>query len=188
MPELPEVETTRRGIEPHIQGKKISSVIVRNPNLRWPVPHNLQQLIGGKKILNVSRRGKYLLLTFSNGTVLWHLGMSGNLRIVNSKIAVEKHDHVDWVFSQKCILRFNDPRRFGCVLWEENDISENKLLVNLGPEPLSEDFSVAYLFQKSRKSTKSVKSWIMDGKIVVGVGNIYANEALFNTGIHPLRK
>lgn len=188
MPELPEVETTLRGIKPHIIGNKVSKVIVRNPNLRWPVPDNLAHLIEGKKLLGLQRRAKYLLLKFPNGTVLWHLGMSGNLRIVDNKTAVKKHDHVDVVFSQKCILRFNDPRRFGCVLWEAGSIEENALLVNLGPEPLTDEFNAEYLFTRSRRSAKPVKTWIMDGRVLVGVGNIYANEVLFNSGIHPLRR
>jgi len=189
MPELPEVETTRQGIHPHIQGKKVSKVLVRNPRLRWPIPNDFNNLISGKKVLATDRRGKYLLLKFSNGTAIWHLGMSGSLQIVDKSRPIEKHDHVDWVFSQKCILRFNDPRRFGCLLWHKgNKVEENKLLVNLGPEPLSEEFSVDYLYSKSRKSSKPVKAWIMDGKVVVGVGNIYANEVLFKTGIHPLKK
>lgn len=188
MPELPEVETTRRGIEPHVAGKKVSKIIIRNANLRWPVPDDLAQSIEGKILLSVQRRAKYLLLKFSNGTVLWHLGMSGNLRIVDNKTEVKKHDHVDVVFSQRCILRFNDPRRFGCVLWEAGPLEENALLAHLGPEPLSNDFNAEYLFARSRRSAKPVKTWIMDGRVLVGVGNIYANEVLFNSGIHPLRK
>ena len=188
MPELPEVETTKRGIEPHIVGKKVSKLIVRNPSLRWPVPDNLGQLIEGKKLLSIQRRAKYLLLNFSNGTVLWHLGMSGNLRIVTAKAEVKKHDHVDVVFSQACVLRFHDPRRFGCVLWEGETLELNPLLKDLGPEPLEALFNPEYLFVRSRRSSKPVKTWIMDGKVVVGVGNIYANEALFAAHIHPLRK
>lgn len=188
MPELPEVETTKRGISPHIVGKKVSQVVVRNPNLRWSVPVELPDLIQGKKLLDISRRAKYLLLKFSNGTVIWHLGMSGNLRIVSGKQEVKKHDHVDVVFSQSCILRFNDPRRFGCVLWAGDACEEHVLLKGLGPEPLDEGFDAGYLFACSRRSSKPVKTWIMDGKVVVGVGNIYANEALFAAGIHPNRK
>lgn len=188
MPELPEVETTLRGIQPHIVGKKVSKVIIRNPKLRWPIPVDLADLIEGKKLLEIKRRAKYLLLKFSNGAVLWHLGMSGNLRIVDSKAEIKKHDHVDVVFSQACILRFNDPRRFGCVLWEDGPVEENLLLAHLGPEPLDDVFDGTYLFARSRKSKKPVKTWIMDGKVVVGVGNIYANEALFAARIHPLRK
>lgn len=188
MPELPEVETTKRGIEPHIAGKKVAQVIIRNPNLRWPIPTELPGLIEGRKLLEISRRAKYLLLRFSNGTIIWHLGMSGNLRIVDNKLEIKKHDHVDVVFSQNCILRFNDPRRFGCVLWEANTIGQHMLLKGLGPEPLQESFNAEYLFQRSRRSSKPVKTWIMDGKLVVGVGNIYANEALFAAKIHPSRK
>ncbi len=188
MPELPEVETTRRGIAPHICGKHLRDVIIRDARLRWPVDLELASFIKGKKLIAVERRAKYLLLRFHNGTVLWHLGMSGNLRIVDSRSEIKKHDHIDFVFNKNCILRFHDPRRFGCVLWDAGDIAENPLIKHLGPEPLADAFNADYLFTRSRRSSKPVKTWIMDGKIVVGVGNIYANEALFSSAIHPLRK
>lgn len=187
MPELPEVETTRNGIAPHIEGKIVRDAFIRNPNLRWPIPSDLIDNIKGKKLLSVSRRGKYLILYFKHGTALWHLGMSGNLRIVDANTAPGKHDHVDWVFNQKCCLRFNDPRRFGSLLWTEEDPLDHKLLKSLGPEPLSEDFNTDYLFKASRKKNKALKTWVMDSKVVVGVGNIYANEALFYSGLNPLK-
>lgn len=185
MPELPEVETTRRGIEPHIVGCKITQVIVRQPSLRWPVPDDLSQLIKGRKLLEVDRRAKYLLLKLSNGTVIIHLGMSGSLRIVNKAIAADKHDHVDIVLSSRKSLRFTDPRRFGSVLWQGGDVCEHKLLANLGPEPLSNSFDGERLFQLSRRRKVPVKTFIMNNATVVGVGNIYANEALFAAGIKP---
>lgn len=187
MPELPEVETTKRGIAPHIEGKKLQRVIIRNRQLRWPIPDNLEDLLQSKKLLEVSRRGKYLLLRFHHGTALWHLGMSGSLCLVPADLPPEKHDHVDWVFSRKLALRFNDPRRFGALLWTDEPIEQHKLLKNLGPEPLSDELTGDYLFAKSRKRNKPIKTWLMDANIVVGVGNIYANEALFASGIHPLK-
>lgn len=187
MPELPEVETTKRGISPHVVGKKVKQVIIRNRQLRWPIPDDLEQLIEGKKLLDISRRGKYLLLRFNHGTAIWHLGMSGSLRLVPSNLEPEKHDHVDWVFNQKISLRFNDPRRFGALLWTDEPIEQHKLLKNLGPEPLSDSFTNIYLFKTSRKRSTPIKTWLMNAKTVVGVGNIYANEALFASGIHPLQ-
>ncbi len=188
MPELPEVETTRLGISPHIVGKKVTAVVIRNKNLRWPIPDKLESFIKNKRLLRIDRRAKYLLFQFTCGYIIWHLGMSGSLRIVSQKDEIKKHDHIDLVFSKQLILRYHDPRRFGCVLWEALAPEKNPLLANLGPEPLSEAFTEDYLFSKAKASSKAVKTWIMDGKIVVGVGNIYANEALFNAGIHPLRK
>lgn len=188
MPELPEVETTRRGIAPHVTGKQVQALIVRNHQLRWPVPVELPQLLGGQTLQSVERRGKYLLFRFDHGTALWHLGMSGSLRVVTRQAQVGKHDHVDLVFDDDTALRFNDPRRFGALLWTGDDINSHKLLQHLGPEPLSANFDGEYLFNRSRKRTQSVKTWLMDSRVVVGVGNIYANEALFAAGIHPLRR
>lgn len=185
MPELPEVETTRRGIEPHIINSKIVQVDIHNSNLRWPVATELPDLITNRKVLRVTRRGKYLVLHFENGCLLWHLGMSGSLRIVDTPIDRQKHDHIEITFANKKRLRFNDPRRFGCVLWTDEDIELHKLIHHLGPEPLTNDFNSDYLFQKSRKKTQKIKSWIMDSKVVVGVGNIYANESLFLSAINP---
>lgn len=188
MPELPEVETTRRGIEPHVTGKILRNVLVRHSSLRWPVSENLSQCLQGRKLLTVGRRAKYLLFQFPHGHMLIHLGMSGSLRIVDASDPPKKHDHIDWIFGTQKILRFHDPRRFGAVLWTNEPIEEHRLLKNLGPEPFSENFSGDYLFRLSRKRQKSVKSFIMDGRIVVGVGNIYANESLFMAGIRPTRQ
>jgi len=185
MPELPEVETSRRGIAPHIEGRKVKHVIVRDTRLRWPIPSDLALRLEGEKLLGVTRRGKYLLLQFPLGYVLMHLGMSGNVRIVGSKEAAVKHDHVDIVFSGDKILRLNDPRRFGAVLWTSEAVSEHELIRHLGPEPLSEDFTLVGLYKRSRKRKQAVKTLIMDSRVVVGVGNIYANEALFKAGIRP---
>lgn len=185
MPELPEVETSRRGIAPHIERRTVKRVIVRDTRLRWPVPNDLAQRLEGEKLLSVGRRGKYLLLQFKRGHLLMHLGMSGNVRIVSSKEGVVKHDHVDIVFTGDKILRLNDPRRFGAVLWASGEVSEHELICHLGPEPLSEDFTLEGLYKRSRKRKQAVKAFIMDSRVVVGVGNIYANEALFKAGIRP---
>jgi formamidopyrimidine-DNA glycosylase len=187
MPELPEVETTRRGIEPHIKHLTITDVIVRQRKLRWPVPRGLKQKLVGHKIEQVTRRAKYLLIRFDHGTLVLHLGMSGSLRIVNADSVVGKHDHFDLVFDSGKALRLTDPRRFGAVLWTKDDPDEHELLKSLGPEPLSSDFNCDYLFQRSRGRKSTIKQFIMDGKIVVGVGNIYASESLFLAGINPKR-
>ncbi|MCK9394650.1 MAG: bifunctional DNA-formamidopyrimidine glycosylase/DNA-(apurinic or apyrimidinic site) lyase [Methylobacter sp.] len=188
MPELPEVETTCRGIAPHIEGQSIKQVIVRQPKLRWPVPETLNQDLTGLRIQSVSRRAKYLLFSTASGTVLLHLGMSGNLRIMSSGQAAGKHDHVDFVFTDETVLRFNDPRRFGAVLWTTAPAAEHQLLKDLGPEPLLSGFNGELLYSLSRNRKIAVKSFIMDSHIVVGVGNIYANEALFMSGILPTRQ
>lgn len=187
MPELPEVETTRRGISPHIIGKKITDITLRNASLRWPIPNDLNEKIQNKKVRYIERRGKYLLLSISNGHLIIHLGMSGSLRIIQGNDAPQKHDHLDVHFGKNLTLRYNDPRRFGAVLWTEEPLETHRLLHHLGPEPLTESFNADYLFIRSRKHTQPIKSWIMDSKVVVGVGNIYANESLFNAGIHPLK-
>ena len=187
MPELPEVETTRRGVAPHIVGRKISKLVVRQPQLRWPVPANLARLVKGKTIDAVERRAKYLLLHFSNGTAILHLGMSGSLRIIKADEPPMAHDHVDWQLDDGHALRYTDPRRFGCLLWQGAKDDEHSLLASLGPEPLTDAFDGELLFQRSRGRKAPVKTFIMDNKIVVGVGNIYANEALFAAGIRPDR-
>lgn len=187
MPELPEVETSRRGIAPHIQGKRFQAVIVRQTQLRWPVPQNLSTLLPGLQLHQVERRGKYLLLMTDEGTLLLHLGMSGNLRITTQVQPVLKHDHVDFVFEDGTVLRLNDQRRFGAVLWTDRPLQEHPLLSPLGPEPLSEAFTGEHLFICSRNRKTAVKSLIMDSHIVVGVGNIYASESLFMAGLHPNR-
>ena len=185
MPELPEVETTRRGIEPHIKGKTVQQVVIRQRQLRWPVPSKLKKTLPGQKILNVNRRGKYLLLDTDIGTVIIHLGMSGSLRMVGENSQPQKHDHIDFVFSNNKILRLRDPRRFGAVLWTNHKPENHSLLKSLGPEPLSKAFNANYLFDRSRKRKISIKAFIMDSKVVVGVGNIYASEALFRAAIRP---
>ena len=187
MPELPEVETTRRGIEPHILKRAVQSVIVREPRLRWPVTESLAQQMPGHVLQRINRRGKYLLLETDAGVLLIHLGMSGSLRIVTQTFPLRKHDHVDLVFDRNTVLRFTDPRRFGCLLWLTTDPCAHPLLRELGPEPLSDEFDGAYLKQRSRHKKVAVKNFIMDSKVVVGVGNIYANEALFAAGIRPGR-
>lgn len=186
MPELPEVETTRRGIAPHSEGQQVAELIIRDPRLRWPVPDDLPRHIVGHTLRKADRRAKYLLLRFDHGTTIVHLGMSGSLRVITDDSPPDKHDHIDLVFTKGTRLRFNDPRRFGCWLWAERP-EDHTLLASLGPEPLSDDFNGPYLFRKSRGRKTSIKSFLMDNRIVVGVGNIYANEALFKTGIHPNR-
>jgi formamidopyrimidine-DNA glycosylase len=185
MPELPEVETTCRGIAPHIVGRCVREVIVREPRLRWPVPGKLNQLMSGAQFLSVCRRAKYLLLETDRGIVMVHLGMSGSLRIMPADTPPLFHDHIDVVLEDGRCLRYHDPRRFGSFHWLE--AQQHPLLDHLGPEPLSEAFSGAYLYERSRGRRIPVKQFIMDGKVVVGVGNIYANEALFMAGIHPAR-
>jgi len=187
MPELPEVETTRRGIAPYIEGAQVVSMVVRHRGLRWPIAPGLEEVLVGQSVLAVDRRAKYLLLRMGRGTLLIHLGMSGNLRLVTSDAAPGKHDHVDLLLNSGQMLRFNDPRRFGAVLWAEGDVVEHSLLASLGPEPLSELLSGDYLFARSRGRRQAVKLFMMDNRIVVGVGNIYANEALFSAGVDPRR-
>ncbi len=189
MPELPEVETTCRGIRPHVTGKTIADVIIRQKQLRWPIPEDLQQLLRGKIIVGVRRRAKYILLTTNKTeTVILHLGMSGNLRIVNSLLSPGKHDHVDFVFSDGTALRYNDTRKFGAILVTSDSIHQHKLIKQLGPEPLTDQFSGDHLYKRSKNRKAAVKSFIMDGHNVVGVGNIYASEALFRAGILPSRQ
>ncbi len=187
MPELPEVETTRRGIEPHLLQQRITKVIVRNRKLRWPVPAQLASELHQQIVRTVLRRGKYLLIHFDHGSMILHLGMSGSLRIQPIDSAPQKHDHVEWQLSNGQCLRLRDPRRFGAVLWTRRDPLKHKLLATLGPEPLLTEFDGEYLFTRSRGRKQAIKAFIMDSKVVVGVGNIYASEALFMAGIHPLR-
>jgi formamidopyrimidine-DNA glycosylase len=188
MPELPEVETSRRGIEPYLANKKIKKITIRQHKLRWPIPKNLPDLATGKTIHSVSRRAKYIYLVLDNGTIIIHLGMSGSLRVCTEKTPAEKHDHIDIQVSNNKILRLRDPRKFGCVLWADGDVQNHKLIKKLGPEPLDEDFNADYLHQKAKKRQCSIKAFIMNSHIVVGVGNIYASEALFRAGINPKRK
>jgi len=187
MPELPEVETTRRGIAPHVIDQHFAEVSVRQPRLRWPVPAQLPELLKGQRVAAVSRRAKYLLFELAAGSLMIHLGMSGSLRIVTAGTQAEAHDHVDFQFGNGAVLRYTDPRRFGSILWLHGDPSEHALLKDLGAEPLSEEFSGVLLRTLAGQRKVPVKSFIMDGHVVVGVGNIYANEALFRAGIHPKR-
>ncbi len=187
MPELPEVETTRRGIEPHVVGRRVKTALVREHRLRWPVDAGLSQVVSGLTFDRVTRRGKYLLLGTGEGRLMIHLGMSGSLRVLPSHVAAEKHDHIDLIFDDDHMLRYRDPRRFGSFFWLPGDESHS-LLDSLGPEPLSPEFDVDYLYRRAKKRTAPIKQFIMDSKVVVGVGNIYANESLFLSGIHPERK
>ena len=187
MPELPEVETTRRGIEPHLLGHSFTGAIVRQRQLRWPVPARLNNLIKDQKIQAIERRGKYIIIKVTSGSLLLHLGMSGSLHIVKQQTPVQKHDHLDLLFDSGQCLRLHDPRRFGSVHWVRGDPAQHKLLCDLGPEPLEDIFNTEVLFLRSRKRKLAVKLFIMDSKTVVGVGNIYASEALFKAGIHPGR-
>jgi formamidopyrimidine-DNA glycosylase len=186
MPELPEVETSRRGIEPHLSGGQIRRVIVRDRRLRWPVSKGLEQRLTGEEISSVTRRAKYLLINTTNGSAILHLGMSGSVRIVKSGTPAAVHDHVDIEMCNGIALRFRDPRRFGSLHWSAHPL-KHKLLRDLGPEPLGEQFSGKYLWQTSRGRRVSVKQFIMNAAVVVGVGNIYASEALFAAGINPKR-
>ncbi len=187
MPELPEVETTRRGIAPLVEGKRIASVITRTAGLRWPFPERLDELLPGQTIFAVQRRAKYLLLRCDRGGLILHLGMSGHLRVVPQISPAGRHDHVDLVFADGSCLRFNDPRRFGALLWTADDPLRHPLLAGLGPEPFDAALNGDYLHRLSRGRKAPVKAFIMDQQVVVGVGNIYASEALFRAGIAPGR-
>lgn len=184
MPELPEVETTRLAIMPHIVGKKILLVVVRTPRLRQPIP-DLARLLPGRTVQGVERRGKYLLIACDRGWLIIHLGMSGNLRVVPAGSMPGRHDHLDILLEQDTLLRFNDPRRFGLVLWTGEDPLQHPLLAAIGPEPLGNAFSGDYLIRVSRGRKTAIKQLIMESGIVAGVGNIYASEALFRAAIHP---
>lgn len=186
MPELPEVETSRRGISPYVVGERIDNVVIRERRLRWPVSKDVDRGLSGATILSVGRRAKYLLLNTSDGTAIVHLGMSGSVFIIDRETPAGVHDHFDIEFASGKALRFRDPRRFGSLHWS-NDAANHWLLRKLGPEPLSDDFSGDYLWHKSRGRRVSVKQFIMNAAIVVGVGNIYAAESLFLAGIHPRR-
>lgn len=187
MPELPEVETTRQGIAPFLVGQRVTRVIVRNPRLRWRVPKGLSTELPGQIIRTITRRAKYLLLATDAGTVIVHLGMSGSLRVVDADRSPEKFDHVDLVLSNGKCLRLRDPRRFGSVLWTQKDPITHRLLAELGPEPLEPDFSSAYLHRVTRGRSRAIRDVLLDSRVVAGIGNIYANEALFSAGIRPTR-
>ncbi len=193
MPELPEVEVTRRGVAPHIDGRTVDSVLMRRDGLRWPFPPDLSALLAGRRILHTGRRGKYLLIGFAHGTLIIHLGMSGHLRVLPSDTVPKKHDHFDLVIDAGLaqgakVLRMNDPRRFGAVLWHAHDAGEleqHVLLRGLGVEPLEDGFSGALLYRATRTRSAPIKQVLLAGDIVVGVGNIYACESLFRAGINP---
>lgn len=183
MPELPEVEVSRMGITPHLLNQTIQKIEVRQPKLRWPVPEEIL-LLQGQVIRSIRRRAKYLLIETDQGTAIIHLGMSGNLRVLDQWIEPNKHDHVDLTLTNGKVLRYHDPRRFGAWLWCETGV-EHDVMSHLGPEPLTDDFNAEYLFEKAQKRKVVTKQFIMDNKVVVGVGNIYASESLFGAKIHP---
>lgn len=187
MPELPEVETTRKGVAPYLKSASINDVIVRQSSLRWPIPDDIADILKQQTIHRINRRAKYILVECDSGTLIIHLGMSGSLRVLKEwqDHPVGKHDHVDILLSNGHCLRYTDPRRFGAILWTDQPIDQHKLIAHLGPEPLEESFDAQYLKQQAKTKRCSVKSLIMNGHIVVGVGNIYANESLFLAGIHP---
>ena len=185
MPELPEVETTRRGLAPHLEGQLVEAVVIRHAMLRWPVPQQLATLLPGQRIRQILRRGKYLLFDTEAGWLIVHLGMSGSLRVVPAATPPEKHDHFDLVLRNGQAMRMRDPRRFGAVLWAGEDVMQHKLLLLLGVEPLTDDFNAEQLYQATRGRAAAIKLVLMDSHLVVGVGNIYANEALFAAGINP---
>lgn len=187
MPELPEVETTRRGIRRALRGHRVTGFVLRNHRLRWPVDRALARVLPGRRVLDVRRRAKYLLIELDGGTLIAHLGMSGSLRVVPCDTPRLKHDHYDLQLEAGQCLRFNDPRRFGSLHWVTGDPLEHPLLAGLGPEPLEKTFDGAYLARRAARRKVAVKQFLMDQRIVVGVGNIYASEALFRAGIHPRR-
>jgi len=187
MPELPEVETTRRGIAPAVIGHRLESVLVRESRLRWPIPSELPARAAGQRVTDLRRRAKYLIFDLERGGLILHLGMSGSLRLLAREMAPAIHDHVDMILDSGSCLRFNDPRRFGSLLWAAQSPLEHPLLANLGPEPLDEVFDGAYLARMSKGRQVAIKPLLMNSRIVVGVGNIYASEALFRAGIRPRR-
>ncbi|WP_020166597.1 MULTISPECIES: bifunctional DNA-formamidopyrimidine glycosylase/DNA-(apurinic or apyrimidinic site) lyase [Methylotenera] len=184
MPELPEVEITRRGLIPLIN-QTVKSVTIRNGSMRWPIPVHLPQTLYQQKLLNLTRRAKYILAEFESGTLLLHLGMSGRICLLERDYPPEKHDHFDIAFDDGRVLRLRDPRRFGAVLWAGEHPHTHSLITTLGPEPLEADFSAQYLFDQIRSRNAAIKVTIMDSHLVVGVGNIYASESLFRARIHP---
>ena len=184
MPELPEVEVTRSAIEPHVVGRRITNIVVRNRAMRWPIPAGIARRVRGLEVKRVLRRGKYLLLDCGGGWLILHLGMSGSLRVIRDSEPPGAHDHVDLVL-EGTTLRLRDPRRFGALLWQQGDVLSNRLLADLGVEPLSEEFTAKRLYAATRGRSAGIKHVLMNHTIVVGIGNIYANEALFRAGIRP---
>jgi formamidopyrimidine-DNA glycosylase len=187
MPELPEVETARRGIAPALTGRKVAALVVRERRLRQPLSRRLDRELPGQTIEAVERRAKYLLLRTRAGTVILHLGMSGSLRLVPASAVPDRHDHFDIVLEDGIALRYRDPRRFGLAVWTTADPLRHALLNGIGPEPFSDAFSVVWLHARARGRKTAIKPFLMDSATVAGVGNIYANEALWIAGVHPLR-
>jgi len=188
VPELPEVETTCRGIAPHVLQQRVAHLLVREPRLRWRIPRTLAARLEGERIESLARRGKYLLLHIGHGTLIVHLGMSGSLRVVLASTPPHPHDHVDLILTNGQALRLRDPRRFGAMLWTEGSAEQHRLLATMGPEPLGPDFDAVYLFACTRQRRRAIRDLLLDGHVVAGVGNIYANEALFGAGIRPTRR
>lgn len=187
MPELPEVETTRRGLEPELVGRKFTHMVVRNPALRWRIARRTPQAVAGQRVLALRRRAKYLLIDCAQGHLILHLGMSGSLRILDEDVPAGKHDHVDLLLDSGKLLRFTDPRRFGSLHWSEAPPESHPLLTNLGVEPLSADFSTRWLYAATRGRRAAIKAFLMDARQIAGIGNIYANEALFRAQVNPRR-
>ncbi len=187
MPELPEVETTRRGIEGALLGRRVVSLVVRERRLRWPIQRAIEAQVAGQRVNGTGRRAKYLLIELDSGTLISHLGMSGSLRVVAQSTAPQRHDHFDLRLDSGQCLRFNDPRRFGSLHWTRQDPAKHRLLAGLGPEPLGAEFNAGYVAAMAKGRKVAVKQFLMDQRVVVGVGNIYASEALFRAGIHPGR-
>src|SRR5262245_16244179 len=187
MPELPEVETTRRGVDPHVVGRKILALAVHEPRLRWRVSESLPAEVAGQRVRQTSRRAKYLLLELESGTLLLHLGMSGSLRVLPAETPRLTHDHFDLLLDSGVTLRFNDPRRFGSLHYTTGKLDEHPLLARLAPEPLEDAFNTEYLWRITRKRRVPIKQLLMNSTLVVGVGNIYASEALFRARIRPTR-
>ncbi|MEO8223965.1 MAG: bifunctional DNA-formamidopyrimidine glycosylase/DNA-(apurinic or apyrimidinic site) lyase [Gammaproteobacteria bacterium] len=187
MPELPEVETTRRGLAPWLEGQQVAQVTVRTPRLRWAIPVEFARQLPGAQVSALERRAKWLLLRTDRGTALLHLGMTGSFRVLRQTVAPGIHDHLDIVTGAGVTIRFNDPRRFGAVLWTSDDPLLHPLIAPLGPEPLGSEFTADYLYRRSRRRSVAVKPYLMNAHIVVGVGNIYASESLFRARIHPAR-
>ncbi len=188
MPELPEVETTRRGIDPHVVGRRIIALAVHEPRLRWRVPDSLPAEVAGQRVRQTGRRGKYLLVELESGTLLLHLGMSGSLRVLLADTPRQRHDHFDVLLDSGLTLRFNDPRRFGSLHYTTGNPDEHPLLKHLAPEPLADAFNADYLWRITRKRKVAIKQLLMNSSLVVGVGNIYASEALFRARVRPRRQ
>ena len=185
MPELPEVETTRRGLQPHLEGQRIRTAVIRKRALRLPITRNLPQLIADATLRAIGRRGKYLLFDCGRGSLIVHLGMSGRLWLVDAATRPEPHDHFDLVMASGAVMRLRDPRRFGLVLWHKGEALSHRLLKDIGPEPLGAEFDAAWLYRETRSRSAAIKQALMDSHLVAGIGNIYANEALFHAGINP---